>query len=523
MKEKTSNSKLWILILLLFPLITLWLLQINFRQMKDSKKMIELHYFSDYVAQPITMDLWESEMYFAAIPIQQMLAGLTFYSNYGRYELRLAESWKKIDSKTWVFKLRDNIKDELGEEINSFSFKRSLERTLLVLSDHGDTPVLKYLKGYNEFIKKNKPIQMSKIISLDGIIADSDNNLIFKFDVPVRDGVLQILSFPSCNYVSAYNFNEDGSWKDPTKFISSGPYQLSHIELGKKIVLKKRLDFALPFSSTSPDTITFYQGIDGLMINSLSTKHAVIADSFKDIDITNLSLNPYQIVPEFISGLALGNLDTGFFSNINYRHIFKSKYMQLRDRFTNATGIKLSNSLYPDQDNNRKEVLKNSLGDLKPQKPLIIRGKVPNANSRRWQEWLVLKDTLDFFNLKYTFSNTDFSRDDTTNKDYDIRLVSPSVGGGLQPWIAEVLFCSKLNAALPDPNNTVCNLITDYNSDRISDVQFSEMFFSALDVESAFFPLYHFGLKFYINNNIVKSSISPMLSVLRIDQMEISQ
>lgn len=189
---------------------------------KDSH--ILLDYYVNYNAIPISLNLWESEMYYAAVPVQQMVGNLVYYSNFGRYELRLAESWKRVSENIWKIKLRAGAVCENGESITSASFVKSLERSLYIMSKHGHTPVLKNLIGYHQFISENDK-NIFNLTPLNGLKI-IDDEIVFTFNKPIRDGLLQILSFAPYGYICADNLNPDGSWKNNKNFISSGPYKL---------------------------------------------------------------------------------------------------------------------------------------------------------------------------------------------------------------------------------------------------------------------------------------------------------
>ena len=101
-----------------------------------------LYYFTLNPRQDITLDLFEAEKYESAIIVQQLVGNLIYYSNFGRYEPRIAESWFREDDRTWVFNLGPDFRCEDGEIIDAISFKESLERTLHIYSKMGDVPVL---------------------------------------------------------------------------------------------------------------------------------------------------------------------------------------------------------------------------------------------------------------------------------------------------------------------------------------------------------------------------------------------
>jgi len=485
----------------------------------------ELNYRVNYTSVPINLNIWESEMYYAAIPVQQMIGNLVYYSNFGRYELRLAKSWKRQNDKLWTIDIKSGAKCENGEEITAEGFVRSISRSLYIMSSNGGTPVLKNLLGYDKFIESNKGKSIFELNSIEGLYTNGDQ-IIFEFNQPVRDGVLQILSFAPYGYICSENLNNDGTWKDSKKIISSGPYKLKNYINENYITLEKNPFWIEKFAKKSPDVVHFQQGLDekNSTNNSQSIK-ATIVDSFSNIPENKNGLTKYPVVQEYFKGVVLGNLENGVFSDLEVRQAFKDKFIYFKNEIIpNHSEIKFTNSLYPSQQvainlkNNfdtRKafEVFKN--------KKISIMGSEPKEGSRNWLPWTVLKRTLNYFKATYHFSNSSYSRDDLTDKSYDLRLVGPSVGGGVEAWVIDVMFCSKFNASFPDPSNKICALINEYNMNKIDDSELSNSFLNTIESDAAILPFSHFGVQLYVSDNINIKSISPTMSVLRFDQIEL--
>ncbi len=191
---------------------------------------------------PITMDAFETEIYEAAIVVQPLVGTLVYYSNHGRYEPRLAKSWNKIDEYTWKFELVPGAKCENGEAITPVSFKRSIERSIKRLSSY-PIPILSTLVGYRKFLDGSKTI--------DGITSTT-STISFKFGTSVRSGLIQVLSFTPFGYICDENLNPNGTWKDKTKFISSGPYKVKEVQIGERYVIEKNPLWPNAFSDQSP-------------------------------------------------------------------------------------------------------------------------------------------------------------------------------------------------------------------------------------------------------------------------------
>jgi MarR-like DNA-binding transcriptional regulator SgrR of sgrS sRNA len=72
---------------------------------------------------PITLNLYEAERYAPAVIVQQLIGNLVYYSNHGRYEPRISESWERVSPTQWDFKIKSGYTCENGEVITARSFK----------------------------------------------------------------------------------------------------------------------------------------------------------------------------------------------------------------------------------------------------------------------------------------------------------------------------------------------------------------------------------------------------------------
>lgn len=483
-----------------------------------NNKITTLNYYIAYDSIPLNLNLWEAEMYYAAIPVQQLIGNLTYYSNFGRYELRLAESWERINKYKWEFILKKNILTENNELITPDKFKKSLERTMYVLSKKGGSPVLNKLKGYSEFISQNKK-NIFELDSLKGIIATEDK-IIFEFDKPVRSGLLQILSFAPYGFISEKNLNHDGKWKNNRQFISSGAYKVQKMIPGEIISLELRSNLPFEINPKAPKIVNFYQK-NQLQIDSLDFKNTLIDKTFI-IDSSN-ELESYQnfkhfeMVKEYMSSVSIGNLKDGIFKSSEIRKKFFERLNYHKNNLSHEyLKFNPSYTMYPMQNTYNKPLISNfhKIGGK-----ITIRGVQPEVNSRNWITWKLLNKTLMDLNIEYHFSNSQDTRKDMTDDQYDIRIANPSIGGGIESWLVEVLFCSKLNSNLPNPNNKICDLINIYENDKISEIDFINSFQNIIEEENCLMPIFHFGLHLYFSNNLNTNTFSPNLSILRLDQI----
>ncbi len=463
----------------------------------------------------INLNLFEAEKYESAVVVQQLIGNLIYFSNKGRYEPRIAERWERVAPHIWTFFLKENFKTENGELINSRSFKKSIERAIYIYSKLGEVPVLGHLKGYKRFLSDNSQVlKLDEISEISGIKV-FNNEITFEFDLPIKSGLLQILSFSPFGYISIENYNQNGSWKNDSQFVSSGPYKVKKIDIGKEYELEKN-PFWLEYADQAPDTVYIKHEVP-----DKSFSRPLIVDAFTH-NYENSYLHKYSLVPEYINSVLLGNLRDGYFSSVENRNAFKAFFGQERDSLLpDSFGSNVrSSSFYPGQDVN--SVRRNTVSVIsKNSVPLIIEGRMPDVGTPRFAAWQILKNTLEKNNLSYKFSDTEAKFEEMVNPKYDIRIRGSSIGGGVEAWGIFVIFCSPFGINFPDPSGRVCKLIEEYDKDIIDENQLTQDFLKTVDEDSAILPVSHYGIQMYFSNEIYLDSVSPIMSIMRFDQVEI--
>lgn len=470
---------------------------------------------------PINMKLIESEKYESAIVVQQLIGTLTYFSNKGRYEPRLAQSWTFDENRTWTFRLRPGLKCENGEPITPQSFKRSLERSLFIYSKIGGVPILNFLDGYDEFLLANKDIEkIDDIYPIQGIAAN-ETDLVFTFQKKIRSGLLQILSFSPLGYLCNGNFDSFGSWSDPEKLISSGPYRLASIDIGKQYVIERN-PFWYEFAENSPHRVVITHEIP-------EHKDPLIVDAFTN-EIKIEKLNNFKLVPEYFNSVLLGNFGEGIFRDKDVRKQFAKEFSRIRDStLPPSFGIHTrANSFYPSQgdvigDPANGDELKDGekVRSFLQGKKVIIEGEIPPENNFRWSSWKVLEQTLRSFGMTYEFSNNPADFENTTSFKYDVRIRGSSIGGGVEPWGLFVIFCSSMGIRYPDPSATICPMVENYENGELSLEQLVNQFLGTVGQEYAILPVSHYGVQLFVSDHIDTDSLSPLMSTIRFDQLRL--
>lgn len=135
----------------------------------------------------------------------------------------LAKSWEiSKDFKTIEFKLDILRKFSNGQRLTAQIYKEALEHSLLVESvsnNSSSLDILYMVEGFANF-KSTK--------HLDGIIAESEDKLIFRFQYPFRQALNELTGIRFSVYIAI----------DENKYVGTGPYVISN-ENSKVVALKK--------------------------------------------------------------------------------------------------------------------------------------------------------------------------------------------------------------------------------------------------------------------------------------------
>ncbi len=456
---------------------------------------------------PITLNLFEAERYESAVVVQPLIGNLVYYSNRGRYEPKLARSWSRVDSFSWRFTMHQGLFCENGEAITAESFRKSILRSLRVLTKKSDFPIFNRLVGFQEFKAGG---------DLPGIQAHGDD-LTFKFDKPLRSGLLQLLSFAPFGYICTENVTADGTWKDDLKFISSGPFRIESLELGKSYLLTRNPKWTLGFKENAPQMIK----IGHTKPSSLEVGAHWIVDSFNPVQNLPKEFSEYRLVPEYINPILMGNFEKGYFASVQNRQYFRGLLEKHRSNLPNRwDGHTRSTSFYPNQDSvGRERPILNVRPTTVPSEKIRIGGVEPKEGGQKEKTWLVLKSALVEAGLPFEFVGEKTTMAALGNRQLDLRMVGGSVGGGVEPWGISILFCSDLGPSFPDPSGRICRIVDDFENDRIDEKDFSSVFFKIVDEDAALVAVSHFGIQLFLSAKINRDSISPLMSVMRFEDL----
>lgn len=456
---------------------------------------------------PLSLDLYEAETYANAVIVQPLIGNLTRYSNSGRYEPFLAESWEKISDTDWEFRLKDGLTCENGEAISATSFKASIELSLKALSKASPPAILSKLKGYTEFISGG-----SKDVTG---INTREGTMIFSFVEPMNDGVVQILSFAPFGYICQSNRDQkSGAWLDKEKFISSGPYRLvSHVP-DIEYVLEKRNGFG---GEKAPSKVRIK--VSKSDKGNISLPTPAILDNALTSTAQLEGGTRMALVPEYLHYVLLS--PEGSLKDAKFRRQFIREFVRLRNESIAKypEGYAIAKSFYPNEKPHPAD--ENSEVQHTP-KTIRILGKEPKTGARAVATWSLIKTVLEKLGWEYSFDSTERSYFESNDpKSYDIRMGSSSIGGAVEAWGLDVLFCSDFGPRLPDPEGHVCRIVDDLKHHKISELELPSRFEQAIFDGAAVIPVTHYGITLYLSPEIDPDSVSPLMSILRFDELSV--
>ena len=464
----------------------------------------------------------DSDHWANAILTEQLVGTLIKEGLNNELEPYLAQSWSSSsDEKTWRFKLKPGLKTEDGQEITSQAYRECLVKLFRLYLKQGDLPTFSKLKGYDSF-KAGKS-------DLDGISATEKGELVFEF-LSRPSGVLEFLSSPYFGFYSTADF-EDGHWRDRTRIHSTGSYSLLSFT-DKSVVLKKRVNFAQG-SASAPDIVemSFKNANDAMREN---TSNSIIALK-NQILVPSSNFYSSQTQRSVLAAFILSPT-TAPFNDPKVRQAFKSVVRKLvRDQESSEGFPEVPSnyffetfaSYHADVTPNEAE-LKSALNILRNKK---------KANLKLFTKLFTEKDRsgyhakiVDEFE-KLTGWQFDIWTPDRVGKDwverikrnneFALRTVSVEAGGTPENYNIEMMFCSILGIAIPDPGSRVCDIVKDFTNGKISSKSdYDKQLDKAIDDESVAIPIGHTGYHWLISRTFKHKIISRTLSVPRFDLME---
>lgn len=460
----------------------------------NNRSMSTLAVQSD-VFRNLSLHLDDVEFLRNAFIVQAVTGPLVRFSNRGRYEPYIAKSWSQ-EGNNWIFRLHEGLTCEDGQKITPDSFKRSLERSI---------------RSFSEEDLSQTPFHNLSSISTSG------DALIFQFKRPVGKAVLEYLAMTPFSFLCEANFEGD-RWKSKDTFISSGPYRVAEFKPGQDIcILTLRKEWPLAPEGAAQQ-VRFSREKDH---NWKATANLEMS-YFLPKGVATQDRMVFE-VPRALISVRLGVENNQFFSDRTRRAALKT----VLDKVADETRIPFENyhraeSFFFGQVTGHE--LKSEAAATKvlpPPSPLRIRG-FSGASSQDEFYFAILRKALDELKWPYQFMDSAVvSIQDFNRRDYDIAFDRSHVDATLDPDFVRILFKSKLGPRYQDPGQRISKLVDDFDAGKLVYRDFLVTFNSILAEEAAVIPLYHRGFTFRFSPNVDVSSISPLMSIVRYEELVI--
>src|SRR5690606_320132 len=108
-----------------------------------------------------------------------------------------------------------------------------------------------------------------------------------------------------------------------------------------------------------------------------------------------------------------------------------------------------------------------------------------------------------------------------SNRDYDLRLISSSIGGGISNWIIDMMFCSSLGVCFPDASGRICKLVESHKYNALTESEYTKKFNQIIAEDATVLPLHHTGSLWIFGTDLSSDGISPISPVPGIEQLSL--
>jgi len=185
-------------------------------------------------SEPETLDPALAESVGANNITRDLFEGLTANDSVGKIVPGVAESWKQLDSTTWVFKLRKNAKWSNGDPVTADDFVFGIRRFVdpKTASTYAATYGIFLLNG-PAVVKGSKPSTEIGVKALD------PHTIEVKTAFPVTF-LPELMSNNNLGPVHKASLEKHGKdWTKPGKLVSNGAYTLKEWQVNNRIVIEK--------------------------------------------------------------------------------------------------------------------------------------------------------------------------------------------------------------------------------------------------------------------------------------------
>ncbi len=473
------------------------------KEVETSFKEVDLTFFL-HQKNPFSTSIYKSDYFRNNALMVNLIGSLVKTDNAGKYNLYLAKKLQTtLDKKTWIFTLRDNLSCENGEKITAASYAKNLTQSLKRYSRMGQLLEFKKLSGANELDKWDTT-------QIPGITYEA-NNLILKFDQRPEQ-LFERLADRYFGYICSGNFEEDNyTWKDESKIISSGPYRIHEVTSEWDFTLIYRKKGSVPRE-------TEFKKVRYKIVSDPNDIHSsTFVAQLNEIIPKKKNVNLVGGVPTFTVNLSLPIWEKSIFQNIKSRKYFFFELYNIKQKTRyNDTSTVSANSFFPlDQRDYFSEYYKNN--KVRPWMFEQKRTAVVSLSTGLPQDYQkLIIDNLKTIGQKMNFEIELYdprkhqAKTPENIKPFDIRITSVDMDAIPYFSLLDMIFCSELGVRYSDNGGRVCKFINQHintHNGPLDTAQREQLHKLILD-NGLVMPLAHRSLTYMYSDNIDLSTVS---------------
>lgn len=416
----------------------------------------------------------------------------------------LAENWTNQENK-WIFNIRQNLFCEDGEPITAENYAKSLARTIKIYSQGSEHPIFKRLKGYKRLLQEN-------LDSFDGIYSEGDR-LIFDFEEQDYSGFLEHLTMAPFGYICTANFSGE-KWKDDKAIISSGPFKVTQSKEQGVFELTAR-PFIDQFAPKYKKV--FIRKGDIKDFRNAQGPRFIETPSPTTKDIAEFSY--VRQMPQILYILAL-NFNRHEFADLERRKAFAARaYESLNNFAPPSISFSKAERFFANDNVQTSSTLKIPATSIKPNNEnlsILMRNTAIHKTIGDFAESIAKEMGYSPSKTEYTGSKYRTWQD---RKDFDVIVMGAEIGGGFEPWIIDMLFCSDIGFQWPDPSGRICKLSEAIAKGHLNVNDGANLLQQYISEDAGLIPIFHRGGYYLFSPEIDHKSLGPMVTRIRFEEI----
>ena len=188
-------------------------------------------------AEPESLDPATTVSANANLIVGDLFEGLTAIDHHGNVVAGVAESWKRTDPTTWVFKLRKTALWSNGQPVTADDFVYAWRRHMDPKTASISVSVSAYILNGEDVVKGRKPLTDLGVRAIDRQTLEVRT----AGPVPFIDALLAAAQLSPEPRATIEKFGKE--WTKPANMVSNGAYVLKDWQVNSKVVLEKNATY----------------------------------------------------------------------------------------------------------------------------------------------------------------------------------------------------------------------------------------------------------------------------------------